>query len=319
MWELIFTALGLTAFEIISSIDNAVVNASVLATIKDRRARLAFLIFGGIVAVLVVRGLLPFIIFAAANAGMGISGVLHAVWSSDPAVTHAVESSAPLLLMGGGVFLVLLFLHWLFVEEKHYFGFALEKHMQTFGGVWFYTIASFGLVGLIVSISGVMEASRAVQVILAAAIGSSAFFLTDGFKMNAERAEERLIGENGTSASDWAKVLFLIVIDATFSIDGVVGAFAFTMNVLLILLGNGIGALVVLYLTLRNVERIQSYVFLKTGAMYSIGALGGIMVAEAFGAHLPAWGSPLITFAAIGYFFWKSLDHNRKQGRGLSL
>jgi hypothetical protein len=69
--------------------------------------------------------------------------------------------------------------------------------------------------------------------------------------------------------SDLSKVFYLEVIDATFSIDGVIGAFAFTLSVPLILVGNGLGAIVVRELTVRNIERIRRYRYLKNGAMYS--------------------------------------------------
>jgi hypothetical protein len=107
--------------------------------------------------------------------------------------------------------------------------------------------------------------------------------------------------------SDVSKIFYLEVIDATFSIDGVVGAFAFTMAVPLILIGNGIGAFVVRELTLRNVDRIKQYRYLKNGAMYSIFFLGIIMILDSFGVSIPFWVSPLITFGVVGFFLHKSL------------
>jgi len=106
-----------------------------------------------------------------------------------------------------------------------------------------------------------------------------------------------------------SKLLYLEVIDATFSVDGVVGAFAFTMAVPLILIGNGIGAVVVRELTIRNIENVKKYIFLKNGAMYSILVLGAIMILDSFGVPIPAWLSPIVTFACIGYFFLKSRKH----------
>jgi len=92
----------------------------------------------------------------------------------------------------------------------------------------------------------------------------------------------------------------------TFSIDGVLGAFAFTLSIPLILLGNGLGAIVVRQLTVGNIERIKKYKYLKNGAMYSVLALGTIMVSHAFGAHIPEWVSPIVTTAILGYFFYRS-------------
>ena len=103
-----------------------------------------------------------------------------------------------------------------------------------------------------------------------------------------------------------SKLLYLEVIDTTFSIDGVIGAFAFTLSVPLIILGNGLGAFVVREFTVHNIERVKKYKYLKNGAMYSIFFLGNVMLLESFGVEVPQWLSPLITFTVIGYFFWKS-------------
>jgi hypothetical protein len=139
-----------------------------------------------------------------------------------------------------------------------------------------------------------------------AVIGSSLFFITHGFKQNAEEQEKKLLG--GTH-SDLSKLFFLEIIDTTFSIDGVLGAFAFTLSVPLILIGNGIGAILVRQLTISNIERIKKYVYLKNGAMYSILVLGVIMILHSFGFSLPEYVSPLATFIIIGFFFWKSKMH----------
>jgi len=112
--------------------------------------------------------------------------------------------------------------------------------------------------------------------------------------------------------SDISKLMYLEVIDATFSIDGVLGAFAFTFSIPLILIGNGMGAIVVRQFTVKNIDNIKKYKYLKNGAMYSILSLGMIMTAEAFGMAIPSYVTPLVTFAIIGYFFYKS-DRELKQ------
>ena len=92
------------------------------------------------------------------------------------------------------------------------------------------------------------------------------------------------------------------------------GAFAFTLSVPLILIGNGIGAVVVRQLTYHGVERIRQYAYLKNGAMYSILVLGIAMLAHGFGIDVPEWLSPLATFLIVGYFFFKSvrIRHRKK-------
>ena len=296
IFSIALTVLGLCLFETISSIDNAIINADVLSTM-GKRARKWFLIYGLIFAVFIVRGLLPWLIVWAATPSLGPVGALESTFSSDPRVLAAVEESAPMLLIGGGTFLVFLFFHWLFLEPKSY-GLRGEKFIAS-QGVWFYAVVSILLTLLVY-----YAINRNPMMALGAVVGSTAFFITHGFKQNAEENERKLIGGH---MSDISKILYLEVIDATFSIDGVVGAFAFTLSVPLILLGNGLGAFVVRQITVGNIERIKKYTYLKNGAMYSILFLGAIMIADSFDASIPSWLSPIITFIIVGFFLLKSI------------
>jgi hypothetical protein len=287
---------GLCLFETISSIDNAIVNAEVLSTMGER-ARRWFLTYGLFVAVFVIRGLLPWFIVWFTTPSLGPVGALTAAFSSDPRVLAAVESSAPVLLIGGGTFLVFLFFHWLFLEEKQ-FGLRGERYIQK-KGVWFYAIVSV-LLALIVWLALQREPIMA----FGAVVGSTSFFIVHGFRQNAEAQERKLMDRN---LSDISKIFYLEVIDATFSIDGVLGAFAFTLSVPLIILGNGLGAFVVREVTIGNINRIKRYIYLKNGAMYSILALGTIMILDSFGIEIPSYLSPLVTFGVVGYFLQKSM------------
>lgn len=202
-----------------------------------------------------------------------------------------------MLLIGGGIFLVFLFFHWLFLEPKHY-GLRGERYIHS-KGVWFYAIVSILLATIVW-----FALARYPLLAFGAVVGSTAFFIVHGFRQNAEQQEQRLMDKN---LSDVSKILYLEVIDATFSIDGVLGAFAFTLAIPLIIVGNGLGAFVVRELTIGNIERIKRYVYLKNGAMYSILFLGSIMIADSFGFTIPPWLSPIITFGVVGYFLYKSI------------
>lgn len=296
IFSIILVVVGLVLFETISSIDNAVINAEVLSTMSQR-ARRWFLIYGLFFAVFVVRGMLPWLIVWATSPSLGPVGALTATFSEDPHIKEVIEESSPFLLVGGGVFLVFLFFHWLFIEAKNY-GLRGERFFHRHG-VWFYAIVS-----IILTVIVYLAIQRNPLMALGAVVGSTAFFITHGFKQNAEMHEKELIG--GSNMSDWSKILYLEVIDATFSIDGVVGAFAFTLSVPLILIGNGIGAFVVRELTISNIDRVKRYIYLKNGAMYSIFFLGSIMILDSFGVHIPQWLSPVITISVIGYFFIRS-------------
>ncbi len=287
---------GLCLFETVSSIDNAIINAEVLSTMSAK-ARRWFLLWGILFAVFVVRGLLPWLIVFFTAPELGFIGSLTATFSSDPAVLAAIESSAPILLNGGGVFLIFLFFHWLFLEPKNY-GLRGEKFFHS-QGVWFYAVVSI----LLATIVWFALKENPVMA-FGAVVGSTAFFITHGFKENAEKAEADMLKKGGMS--DISKILYLEVIDSTFSIDGVLGAFAFTLSVPLILIGNGLGAIVVRQLTVHGVERIKKYIYLKNGAMYSILILGAVMLAHSFGAHIPEWFSPVVTTLVILFFYLKS-------------
>jgi len=297
IWNIIIVILGLCLFEIISSVDNAIVNAHILKTMPEKFRKI-FLFWGLLFAVFLVRGLLPFVIVWIANPALSIPEVFMAAFSGDEMVKNSIAASKPLLLLGGGVYLFLVFLGWLFLEEKKY-AFLVEGfiHRQ---GVWFYAFSSVFTVGIVyisLSINPILA--------LAATIGVAAFFITDGFKKNAEEQEKKMM--SGSHISAWSKILYLEVLDMSFSIDGVIGAFAFTMSVPLIILGNGLGAFVVRELTIKGIDLISKFAYLKNGAMYSIGMLGSLMILESFGKHYPFWLAPFNTLVLLIVFLWLSM------------
>jgi hypothetical protein len=304
--NVILTILGLSVFESITSIDNAIINAEVLATMQAR-ARRWFLTWGIAIAVFGVRGLLPWLIVWVMASGLNPWQAFTATFTDDPAAQKAIQDSAPILLMGGGVFFIFLFCNWLFQEPKK-FGLPGEDFFAR-QGAWFYAVVSVALL-LIVWFA----LNKDPMLGFGAVVGSTAFFITHGFKRYAEAQEERML-HGQTSMSDIAKILYLEVIDSTFSVDGVVGAFAFTLSVPLILIGNGIGAIVVRQLTIYNIERIKRYIYLKNGAMYSVLVLGFVMLAHGYGMHVPEWLAPVATILIVGYFFWKSWYHARAADR----
>jgi hypothetical protein len=293
----VLTIAGLCLFESIISIDNAVINADVLATMSQKGRRW-FLFWGLLFAVFVVRGVLPWLIVWMTVPSLGPLGAITATFSNDPKVIEAIEASSPILLAGGGTFLIFLFFNWLFLEPKEY-GLVGERFIHS-QGIWFYAVVSIILTAIVWFALAVDP-----HMAFGAVVGSSTFFITHGFKQNAAQREEQLrSGES--NLSDISKILYLEVIDASFSIDGVLGAFAFTLSVPLILIGNGLGALILRQLTVANIDRIKKYAYLKNGAMYAIFLLGSIMLLESFRFHIPAWVSPIVTFLAIGYFYIKS-------------
>lgn len=308
MIEWIITILGLAVFEVICSVDNAIVNAHILKGLDDKYRKF-FFTWGLFIAVFLVRGILPFIIVWIANSGLSFGEIMIAPFTQDALIADSFEHSKPLLLLGGGSYLFLIFLSWLFLEQKNCV-FKLEKFIYT-QSVWFYAWASIYIV-FIVYLSIQVDPILA----LASVIGVSAFFITDGFKQNAEKTEkEMLSGKSHLSA--WGQIFYLEVLDASFSIDGVIGAFAFTTSIPLILLGNGLGAIVIRQLTIKGIDRISKYAYLKNGAMYSIGILGIIMVMESFGKEIEFWIAPAITLSILLIFLFLSKKHIKNQAQGL--
>ncbi|MGA2418000.1 MAG: DUF475 domain-containing protein [Candidatus Staskawiczbacteria bacterium] len=300
IFQILIIIFGLALFEIISSVDNAIINAHVLKTLPEKYKKF-FLTFGLFMAVVVVRGVLPFLIVWLANPAFSFLQVIGFVFHPTSDISKSVEQSQALLLLGGGIYLFLIFLNWLFTEEKKY-AFLVEEfiHKQS---IWFYAFASLFFCVVVyfsVKVNPILA--------LSAAIGSTAFFVTDGFKKNAEAKEKELLSEHIGALS---KILYLEILDATFSIDGVIGAFAFTIFVPLIFLGNGLGAYVVREITVRGTNMISKFAYLKNGAMYSIGVLGGMMVLEAFGHGFPFWLAPLNTLLLLIIFLGLSIRELR--------
>jgi hypothetical protein len=261
------------------------------------------LTWGILIAVFGIRGLLPWLIVWVMTPGVSPWQALTATLTDNPAAQKAIQASAPVLLIGGGVFFIFLFCNWLFQEPKK-FGLPGEDFFAR-QGAWFYAVVSVALM-LIVWFALKKEPILG----FGAVVGSTAFFITHGFKRYAETQQDRLLNTQARM-SDIAKIIYLEVIDSTFSIDGVVGAFAFTLSVPVILLGNGVGAVVVRQLTIYNLDKIRRYVYLKNGAMYSVLVLGFVMLAHGFGVHVPEWLAPVSTLLIVGYFLWKSVKRTK--------
>ena len=294
--ESIAIVLGLVVFEVVNSVDNAVVNATVLKTMS-MLWRKRFLLIGIVTSVFLVRFILPLIIVWISVPNISLPQMFLAFSGQSNIAAQAIEIQKPVILVFGGIFLLLLYFHWLFLEKKD--PLYIERFLKEKYGAWFFAVAALMLVV-------VLYLARANStMMLAAAIGSATFFLVYGLKETAEKNEDRLL-VGGGSLSDLSKFVYLEVLDATFSFDGVVGAFAFTINLLLILIGLGIGALVVRELTIKGIDTISKYKYLKNGALTSIGFLGIFMLVESFGLELPSYFPTIVTLIVIGVAFYAS-------------
>ena len=183
MFSTILVILGLVVFEVVSSVDNAIVNAHMLKTMGEK-ARKWFLVWGIFFAVFVVRGLLPLIIIWLTTPQITLVQSFFAMIGGGSVASEAIEASKYILLIGGGMFLLLLYFHWLFLEKKEPY-FVIDKWIKTHHGVWFFAIAAVLLVGLLAA-----EKARPLAMI-AAASGNAIFFILYGFRQLAEQEEEK--------------------------------------------------------------------------------------------------------------------------------
>ena len=282
--------------ESIAIVLGLVVNATVLKTMSVLW-RKRFLFIGIITSVFLVRFLLPLAIVGISVPNISLQEMFLAFSGQSDVAARAIEIQKPVILAFGGVFLLFLYLHWLFLEKKE--PLFIERFLKEKHGVWFFAIASV----LLVLIMYLARANSTMM--LAAAIGSATFFIVYGLKETAEKNEAHLLA-GGNGLSNLSKFVYLEVLDTTFSFDGVVGAFAFTINLLLILIGLGIGAIVVRELTIKGIDSISKYKYLKNGALTSIGFLGIFMLIESFTIELPAYIPTIITFLVIGVAFYQS-------------
>lgn len=301
IFSIIIIVAGLSVFEIINSVDNAIINAEVLSTMQQK-SRKWFLFMGMFFAVFVVRGMLPWLIIWFSTPGIGPFEAFTSSFSSNPQIMQNIRESSPVLLVGAATFLLFLFFHWLFIEPKRY-SLKAEKFFQS------HFFLFYAFVSILLSMIVWFALKKNPAMALGAVLGATAFYIVEAVRRYAEENKSKL---NKKNVSDISKIIYLEVLDSTFSIDGVTGAFAFTLSVPLILIGNGIGALVVRHLTIKNVKAIHKYKYLKKGAMYSIFSVGAIMLMDSFGISIPSWLPPAITFAVVGYFFLKSKNEIKK-------
>ena len=293
--QTVIIVVGLIVFEVVISVDNAIINAHILKSMT-RMWRRRFLIFGIFTSVFMVRFLMPLFIVWISTSSLTSSEILQIYTGDSHFAAEKIEASKPFILMFGGIFLMYLYLHWLFLEKKN--PLFVERYLNEKHGVWFFAFVAIILVVVMYLARGNSN------LMLAASIGSAIFFILYGFKENAEKKQRRMMKERGRSG--FSKFLYLEVLDMTFSFDSVIGAFAFTTNLLLILIGIGVGAMVVRELTIVGIDRVTKYKWLKNGAMTSIGFLAFFMIIEAFGMELPEYIPTLAMLFFVGIAFYKS-------------
>jgi hypothetical protein len=297
-FSFLLVLIALCLFEIVNSIDNAIVDAEVLASVAKKSRRI-FMFIDTVFSILIVRGLLPWLIVFATIPSLGFFGAFNATGTGGEEVQLAIDTALPFLLIAAGTFFILLFFDWIFRKPKN-FAHIHEKILHGRDELFH--------IFLLIFLGVMVFASLAVNPIFVMPIfiGATVFFVLHGIKTHFLLHKKSLASGEGKNLPDVNKLAYLEIIDAVFSVDSVLGAFAFTFSVPLIVIGAGLGAVVVRLITLKNIDKLKKYAYLRNGAMYSILFLGLSMLLEAFGVDLPLWLSPVITIIIIFYFIHRS-------------
>ncbi len=307
--SMVWLALILSVMEASLSFDNAVVNASILKT-WDKYWRTLFLTVGMIVAVFGMRLLFPLVIVAQ-TADMGIFEVWNLAISNPQEYSSKLTSHHAEVSAFGSMFLMLVFLNFLLDEEKerHWLG-VIEQKLGLLGKI--NAISIFvALCVLMTSLTLVDEANKFV-VLTAGIWGILVYLGVDLIGQILETEEDNPDIGSMVKKGSIGGFLYLEVLDASFSFDGVIGAFAITKDIVVIMIGLGIGAMFVRSMTIYLVEKgtLDGYVYLEHGAHYAIGALSVIMLLS-IKFHIPEAVTGLIGIVLIAISVWSSVKYNK--------
>ncbi len=311
-------ALGIAAIlgimEISLSFDNAIVNASILKN-WDQFWQNLFLTVGMLIAVFGMRLLFPLLIVAfAADIGIG------EVWNMglnnpDEYARHLTEHHAEVAAFGG-MFLLLVFLNFLLDHEKelHWLG-HLEEKIASFGKIA--SISVLLAIGSLLASLTMVEQDKQLAVLIAGLWGILTYVAVDVVSSILEMEEEDPKVGDMIKRGGVGGFLYLEVLDASFSFDGVIGALAITKDIVIIMIGLSIGAMFVRSMTVYLVRKgtLDKFVFLEHGAHYAIGILALIMLAS-MKFHIPEIFTGLIGVAFILAALWSSVLYKRKQMLG---
>lgn len=279
-WASIFIVFILAVLEVSLSFDNAVVNAMKLEKMSHVW-RHRFLTWGIAIAVFGMRFLFPILVVSIfANLSMAEVAKI-AVKDADKYAHYLHLTHAPIVSFGG-TFLLMLFLHYFFNHEKtvHWIKPIEEwlSHLDDVRGIE----VIIALAALLVTQSFATEPQVQLSIIIAGVSGIITYLGVDGLSHYLEKREQKRLAQctEGVVCGGFIAFMYLELIDASFSLDGVLGAFALSKDIIIISIGLAIGAMFVRSLTVMLVEKktLAQYLYLEHGAHWAIGALAVIML-----------------------------------------
>ena len=308
--SMLWIILVLSILEISLSFDNAVVNAAVLKDMDDIWQR-RFLTWGMVIAVFGMRVIFPLAIVAIA-AGLGPMAALN-LSLNNPQQYEAIVSSAHVGIAGfGGAFLAMVGLSFFFDGEKDVHWIVwVEKKLAFISNIKAAEIAV--LLIALYFVSRLLPAEEALVFMVAGTLGLVCFIAVEAISTILEMRDQALAMQGAVVRSGLGGFLYLNVLDASFSFDGVIGAFALSNNMVIIALGLSIGAMFVRSMTIHLVKQgtLAEYRYLEHGAFWAIIVLGAIMLLSAK-FHIPETVTGLIGAILIGLSLWWSIRHNRR-------
>ncbi|MFI9537267.1 DUF475 domain-containing protein [Nocardia fusca] len=323
--------LILGILEVSLSFDNAVINATILEKMSEFWQKI-FLTIGILIAVFGMRLVFPLAIVwitAGLNPVEAFDLALNppagdAAFFPDgsPSYETLLTDAHPQIAAFGGMFLAMLFLNFILEERELTWLSWLERPLAKAGKLNMMSVVVAGI-GLVLAAEFLAHEEDRSTVLLAGLLGMIIYIAVDGLgsMFNAEEhAEEAVGGPSGlakaTGKAGFFLFLYLEVLDASFSFDGVIGAFAITADPIIIALGLGlIGAMFVRSITVYLVRKgtLAEYVYLEHGAHWAIGALALILLITVGDIHVHELVTGLIGIAFIGAAVLSSVRRNRKE------
>lgn len=316
-------ALGI--LEVSLSFDNAVVNASVLQRMSPFWQRI-FLTIGMVIAVFGMRLVFPLLVVGI-GAHLDPLNALQlalnpppdgAAFFPDgrPSYETLLNDANPKIATFGGMFLLLLFLNYVCTPREITWLSWLERPLARIGRFSTFTVV-IALIALVLTAGFLAPNSRADVVMVSGALGMATYFLVDGLGAHFEN-DSLTEGPSKTALltgkAAFFGFIYLEVLDASFSFDGVIGAFAISADPIIIALGLGlIGAMFVRSITVYLVRRgtLSEYIYLEHGAHWAIGALAAVLLIST-GYHLDEMITGLVGVAIIGAAYLSSVVHNKR-------
>lgn len=300
----LLTVIVLTLLETTFSADNAVVNSKVLSTMS-RRWQAVFMTGGIIIAVFLVRFALP-IFIVMTGAGLGFHQTLDLALHHPHEYEHHLQKAEPAINAFGGTFLLMIALSYFIDYEKktHWLGF-FERYLGKLGR--FDNITTFLMLLATIAIYFTINPAHHALVLIASVCAMALHIGLELLNAAMGNEEKQLANKHKVGMAAFAAFMYLEILDASFSLDGVIGAFALTSSVILIMAGLGAGAVWVRAMTIHLVRSnaLAKYVFLEHGAHWAIAFLGSVMLLKLYGVTLPEWlvgslGLVFITAAIFG-------------------